>query len=335
MSPSKSSGIDVLKAAAALLIINSHLEAYYSRSFLAADGMLGNTTFFFTTGFVLAGSIQRRANESMLRFLWKRLERLYPAVWIAILLLPSEDTAQWTTVDEWLRVLFYPSPYSFVHLVVPLYPLFFLVRRLAPLRRHAAALGCVLLAIGFLFGLLSEIEKAEPGIAWSSLNPLAWRSHFFGAMLLGSWQAGRPASGAMTGVWQAVTRFVGVAMLYVGIRLLALPGVAARLGAWADHAALLSMACCVFVCIEGLRFLDSPAWGGWFGKGVPAAIITFLAMYSWETYLIHLGIARLSWVRALPGPSGIAVIFALTFLLAPVLHAITNPGRLFAARKTA
>lgn len=334
MSTSKSSGIDVLKAAAALLIINSHLEAYYSPSFLAADGMLGNTTFFFTTGFVLAGSLQRRADETLLRFLWKRLVRLYPAVWIAILVLPSEDTTQWTTLKEWLGVLFYPSPYSFVHLVVPLYPLYYLVRRVEPLRRHAAAIGCGFLALGFLLGLLGELKNAAPGIAWSDINPFAWRSHFFGAMLLGSWQAGRPASGAQTGAWQALARFGAVAWLYAGIRLLALPGLAARLGAWADHAALLSMACCVLICVEGLRFLDSPSWNGWFGKGVPAAIIAFLAMYSWDTYLIHLGIARWSWVRSLPSSWGVAVIFALTFLLAPVLHAITNPGRLFAVSKT-
>src|SRR4051794_14227820 len=110
MSSTRSIGIDTLKAAAALLIINSHLERMYQRPWMAADGMLGNTIFFFTTGITLAGSLKRRPDEAFGQFLWKRLSRLYPALWIALLLVPPLPM-HFSPVRPFVRDFLYPTPF--------------------------------------------------------------------------------------------------------------------------------------------------------------------------------------------------------------------------------
>jgi peptidoglycan/LPS O-acetylase OafA/YrhL len=78
------SGIDttLMLALAAWIIVNSHLEQFYPYRWLAADGLLGNTMFFFLSGFGVQSSLLRSRQE-FTGFAIRRIVRLYPSVVLA------------------------------------------------------------------------------------------------------------------------------------------------------------------------------------------------------------------------------------------------------------
>lgn len=70
-------GIDVLKFIAALAITNSHMdEFYYSYSFLATGGAIGDVLFFFCSGFTLFLKPMGRFDNWYKR----RINRIYPTI---------------------------------------------------------------------------------------------------------------------------------------------------------------------------------------------------------------------------------------------------------------
>src|SRR4051794_35650129 len=73
----------LLRAAAALLVANSHLEAYYSPAWLAGDGLLGNSLFFLLAGYGLAMSHAENQRSFSVWFL-RRMARMYPALWLVV-----------------------------------------------------------------------------------------------------------------------------------------------------------------------------------------------------------------------------------------------------------
>ena len=70
---------------ACVLIVNSHLEQFWPQSFLAVDGLLGNSLFYLMSGFGIGSSLLSRS-QRCIPFLARRLVRIYPAVIIAVLL---------------------------------------------------------------------------------------------------------------------------------------------------------------------------------------------------------------------------------------------------------
>lgn len=69
-------GIDVLKCIAAILITNSHMDLLYPNDIFATGGSIGNSLFFFASGFVLFLKPMGRFDN------WykKRINRIYPTV---------------------------------------------------------------------------------------------------------------------------------------------------------------------------------------------------------------------------------------------------------------
>jgi peptidoglycan/LPS O-acetylase OafA/YrhL len=317
MNRRNSYGIDVLKAAAALLIINSHLEAFYSRSYLSADGLLGNTIFFFTTGYTLAGSLDHRHSERLPAFLWKRLSRLYPSVWIVMLLLPSHPVP-WGSPSGFFHAFGYPTYFTFVALVLPMYPVFFLFWRSTAMRRGVALVGWFMLLVATGLAMRSEWLEGRAGVAWST-HGLPLTFHFFGAMLLGGHfarKAGQAQSPRRFGPDLAV--FAGLALAYIVLRLLAVPAFSARAGAFADYAALGSLVLTVLLGVSVVSLVDG-CDVGWLRSGPLMAVTGWLAAHTWETYLLHYGVSYFGWIKALNAPWSILAVFAVTLMLAPVL----------------
>lgn len=84
-------GIDVLKCIAAILITNSHMDILYPNDIFATGGSIGNSLFFFASGFVLFLKPMGRFDN------WykKRINRIYPPVFawaiVSTLFLDSHD----------------------------------------------------------------------------------------------------------------------------------------------------------------------------------------------------------------------------------------------------
>jgi peptidoglycan/LPS O-acetylase OafA/YrhL len=72
--------VNVLRAFAAFLIVNSHSDKLFPEGFsaLGTGGSIGNAIFFFTSGYTLSLGI-RKSKPDYLPWLQKRLLRLYPS----------------------------------------------------------------------------------------------------------------------------------------------------------------------------------------------------------------------------------------------------------------
>lgn len=320
-----SSAIDVLKAVAALLIINSHLEHLYPRPWMAGDGLLGITIFFFTTGFTLAGSLKRHPREGLLVFLFKRLSRMYPAVWIVLLLLPPRPLK----LDSWRGIaaeFAYPTPYTFVGAIVPMYPVFF-----ALLRARLRPKSLLLLSAGMMIVSLSAIwfktRHAGVDIPLSALGGPAFLAHLGAAMLLGAILADENGFLARARIaWWLPLCLAGV---YFFVRFACTGAAPAALLPLRPTLILLMFPVCLTTLVCSLMALSSPNASEWMKRGgaIPACIL-FVAASTWETYLLHEGIARWSWIGAAGFPWSVGLVFAGTLALAPVLHKVSSPKRL-------
>lgn len=120
-------GIDFLRFVAIVLVINSHMDAFYPIPQIGTGGALGNALFFMLSAFGLAQSQQRSAQDFWM-YLKKRIIRIYPAVWVTAVVLifplvlyyyfsnPSllailKAEFNWNGgVLQSLSILFYPPP---------------------------------------------------------------------------------------------------------------------------------------------------------------------------------------------------------------------------------
>lgn len=115
--------------------------------------------------------------------------------------------------------------------------------------------------------------------------------------------------------------FVGLALLYLALRLLAVPAFAIRVGGFADYIALGSLVCAVCLGMAAFRLVD----GRDYLRTRPTMlVIAWLAAHTWETYLLHYGVSYFAWIKALNAPWSIMAVFAVTLMLAPILKRLAS-----------
>lgn len=92
-------GIDVLKCIAAVLITNSHMDILYSNDIFATGGSIGNSLFFFASGFLLFLKPMGRFDN------WykKRVNRIYPTVFAWAIL----STLFFDAQDDIINIILY------------------------------------------------------------------------------------------------------------------------------------------------------------------------------------------------------------------------------------
>lgn len=320
MNPKRSTAVDVLKAVAALLIINSHLEHFHLRAWMSVDGMLGNTIFFFTAGCLLSESLCRSPGLSLRVFFVKRLLRMYPEVWIITLILPP-DPVDWSSIEGMWKSFVYPTQFSFVYLSVPLYPLFYLALKTDCLSRKLGVLGSALLVSGGIGAWMKVMDIGSFSVPWSELGRGVWTLQYGGAMCIGAWMS---AHSERRGVSQSrksgyyMWGLVVVGSIYLFLRALAVPSVAQIFGGQIHGCALLAMPVAVAVAACAFKWLELQSL-----NGVVALAVGFLAVNSWQTYLVHVGLSHLPVVRALSFPWGLFFVFSVSLLLAPLLRLTT------------
>lgn len=282
--------------------------------------MLGNTLFFFTTGFTLAGSLQRHPAQTLAKFLWHRSSRLYPALWITMILLPPQVVG-WSDPRNWIGIMLYPTCFSFVLTIMPLYPVFFLLMRSNLKGIEMKILALSLVALGCFTAWWRTAFIGDGGLPWSEFGLMAWVPHFGGSMLLGGCLALRNRGLA---VWRSTSVIVGgcVALfcIYLALRVMALSVTSATLGIGVRRLAVLSMPMALILILSMKALLETPVVEKFVSRGWAFVIISFLAAHSWETYLLHVGVSKWSFVTAQPSPASLLLVFILTLLLAPLLR---------------
>jgi hypothetical protein len=119
--------IPYLKAIAVVLVINSHLSAFYPNPMYATGGALGNALFFAISGFCLV-----RIKSPFIKWYERRISRIYPqTIILAIIMLFINDMSKGfigLTLRELLLVI-WPTRYWFVGALALFYiPYYFFVK---------------------------------------------------------------------------------------------------------------------------------------------------------------------------------------------------------------
>ena len=297
----------LLRALGALLIANSHLEAFYPIRQLAADGLLGDTLFFFLSGYGLLHSLRKPSGTpSFLPWYRRRLARIAPAVLAVVFLfnfLAAGGWSRWTPRD-YLANFALAAPYPFVAQLLVCYVGFY---GLARVDRRAVfpitffALFAPALMLPTLWG--RDHHAAFHGFHWL---------FYFQAMLLGAWVADRPAL-APPGTPRTLAAVAGLFAVYVLARV----GVAAGpLRDWYFLPHLLVLPLIVLL----LRLARSSASTMTLARFPRLEQgVAFVGGLTLEVYLMHYQVLGLSWVRSLVFPLNVLVFFGLSVLAAELL----------------
>jgi peptidoglycan/LPS O-acetylase OafA/YrhL len=146
---------------ATALITLSHLDAFVPDPRIATGGAIGNSLFFFLSGYGLAMSLNATGSDasmpSLLAYLRKRLLRLYPAVLIVACAMLATRQIGITSITDFAAVFLWPTPFWFISAVVVFYIPVFYLARLAP---AGIATAMVLLLIPYIF-FYSQLDLSK------------------------------------------------------------------------------------------------------------------------------------------------------------------------------
>ena len=112
-----------------LLVVNSHLEGFHPRPWLAGDGLLGNYIFFFLSGLRISSGQSRHC--SFVRYANQRIMRIYPAVWIATAAHALAAGSAFQTTS-FFHTFVWPTNYTYVAWILPFYAVLFFILRSGP-----------------------------------------------------------------------------------------------------------------------------------------------------------------------------------------------------------
>lgn len=301
----------LLMALAAILVANSHLEQFYPRAWLAGDGLLGNSIFFFLAGFGLVRSEISRT-RSFTSWFWRRIVRIYPSVFLVMLVfgvLIGGDWRTWKTVFDPLSQMVWPTRYTFVAMIFPFYFLFFPLLRLH--RSRVFAIAVFLMCFTYVAAYASDVSTmSETTRLQLSERPyVVHASAYFQAMVLGGWCGVSYSHPRLHIRWRLLATAV-LFLLYVAAKYMMITGRFAR----AYGILHLFVA---FLCVFLFDTLCSPEVVGRLKAQTLAWQATsFVAGLTLEVYIVHLFIAEYRWVWSTRFPLNLALFWALTLPLA-------------------
>lgn len=300
----------LLKAAAAILVANSHLEAFYPATWMAGDGLLGNSLFFFLAGYGLARS-QRMRVRRFPQWFWRRITRLYPTVILVMAVFALGIGGGWKhwNATSYFTQMLWPTPFTFVWWVMPFYLLFYPLLKTG--RRRAFIWGMVAAALGYVAVYIPD-ALATPSTDTLRLSTRPLLIHGIGcllAMMLGGYLGWRPDAARDRSSWRTGAALAAVAVAYVLAKLFMVKG----------HGAIaypLLHALTFAFCLLAFEFLSARA----VVEGVrrhsylwrPAAFAGALTL---EIYVVHSFIAQYRWVSGTGFPSNVLLFWGLTLPL--------------------
>jgi len=147
--------------AATSLITLSHLDAFVPDPRIATGGAIGNSLFFFLSGYGLAMSLNSANADasvtSLLAYIRKRLSRLYPAVFIVACAMLAANRIGISGITDVAEVFIWPTPFWFISAVMVFYVPVFYLARLTP---AGIATAMALLVVPYLF-FYSQLDLSK------------------------------------------------------------------------------------------------------------------------------------------------------------------------------
>ena len=308
---------DVVRAAATILISNSHLELFYPSTWMAGDGLLGNAFFYFLSGYGVALATSTRS-QTFPRWFGRRVARLYPAVVLAGLVIQGlllGDWRRWTPTHAFETFVF-PTPYGYVtHILLVYAGLYWLLRCRSrwPLVVAVAAAVVVTLASGL--SLSAHMPPGEP-LALGQTGPVLFRAYFTAVALGGALFA--PAARRPRGRWWPSLVLLSLLFaVYVGLKFEMVRGHGAR-------AFLLLPLLAAGMCPLAVRVSAADPVQAWLRRVRPLGrAVAVLAAVTLELYVVQTWTHGWTRLERLKFPLNLAGFWAVTIAGAVVLRLVT------------
>ncbi len=311
----------IIRALAILLVMNSHFEAFYPYSFLADGGMIGLILFFIASGSGVTGSPRIR-REPFAKWMWLRAKRIYPQVFIVVVLfslIPNQSWRTWRVVD-YFKHFVYPTSYHFIGKIIVYYVVLYALAQIRDRRKHVV----VQLLLLVLFSVFSwpdmrRLYVAPTPLMSGQLSPMLLWTFFLAVTLAGAALAEHPAwLRRPLNRWDAVG-FVAMAGLYVVLKLL-----------MSKYAVVPWLFPAYFAAATGLslsliRLLAHPSvleharrWPrGW-------RVTSLLSTISLEIYLVHAKMTLWNLWTLIPFPFNIIAFTLIAIILSYWVHKLAS-----------
>ena len=307
--------LDLLRAVAIVLVVNSHLDDLYPIHQLGTGGVFGNELFFFISGYGLYLSYQA-SKEPIGGWLIRRLHRVYePLFVVATFLVLVGDAPMHSFADFfWLYVI--PLQFWFLPTIVGCYvPVYLIMSKMETKRAFAYLFAALAIAYVLLFSIFAEKTSwltEHYNVQTEVTLPLRI-IFYFGTMVMGVYAARFHANtkGKITDlVWLLIS--IAGFYLFVG-----------SLGRFIPfEVQLLDRIPALAFVVFAFRFARYP-WLEQFVANYLSAPVTLLAGVALQIYLTHDFILRQDALREIPFPVNIMVFCVATLALSVLFEKLS------------
>ncbi len=306
----RSKAIVILKCLAALLITISHLDVIFPNGFkwMATGGALGDSLFFFCSGFTLfLGRDGGFAN-------WykRRISRIYPAVFIWGVIATVFYAQDWLVTDVLAaKGLWFLSCIMIYYIII--YAIYHL------LKKHLNIIFIIAFIIAFAAGYLI-IDTSHVTMYGSSKYI---RVFYFIFMLLGTITAininkivGGGLKYSQISVWKSCLSFVISMGAYYGFLYLC------KINATVCLVQALSLIPLLLAVWFLFQLCNTESASKIFNKAWLGNIVYVLSALTLEIYIVQRGIISAAWLPLFP--FNIPLILCCIVVLAYVVHCLAN-----------
>ena len=296
----------ILRVVAILLVINSHLDAYYPIPHLGTGGAIGNSLFFFLSGYGLyisQGMHHKKFND----WIAHRITRIYPSMWIVILavLLPAmiyQQAFDVNKISEYISYFLSP-PYWFLRALLLYYVLCF------PLLENKAMgkiyIVMAVLAVIYFVCYYSYLDISK----WSAETQPFCMIQYLIIYVFGIWMGMSQNQHSRYSYRHIIILMVVIFMFYLQ-KYYMLHGKYYEIQ-FMQHLAMFPIVYCLLVISRGLLIDKNIKLPSVFYK-----TINFIADHTLEIYIVQESIGDLIKDMRIQFPVNICVFIAVTITLA-------------------
>lgn len=306
--------LDIVRFLAIVLITNSHLDQLYPWPAAATGGALGNALFFMLSGYGLALSYEKNPQTNFFHWFWRRITRIYPAIWIVVILFQLillQNWKQWQILD-YLKAFIYPTHFWFISAIMLFYILIYVIFRLNWIRHIPYII--LALFIPYFYFYYTMLDLSVFSVENGSL--FKW-IFYFQVILLGVWLSAVKKPFIKPGFTQ-VLLFLGFFFGYFGLKFIL---DRFQLLAYQFNVQLITLPLIIFTLHAAhwepiIETLKQQKW--------LTSFIHHLASIALEIYLVQLYLYRSPWVMQLAFPLNILLFIVLVIAVASAVNALTQ-----------
>lgn len=301
-----------LRFIAILLILNSHLDAYYPIKYLGTGGAIGNTLFFILSSFGLLISQQSKP-QNFQSWFSKRVGRIYPSACIVALLLLIPIKIFYNLIDfvdlNVLTDFFFP-PFWFLRALIVFYFLgWFIIKDFTTKKWYIAAGLSVLLYIYFYIFHLDHSSYYLEELPFKVF-------YYFIAFLFGIILAHKNRDICYDGKRDYSYFLLSILVMYTHKVLF-------QNGMFEDLQCIQQLACLV-AAYYLFKISKSPLIKEKLMNSVVSVIIKYISSITLELYMVHVVVSPIIMSRQLPFPLSVVVFLIFTVLLAAIIKSLST-----------